>query len=70
VCLPLLIFPCTIKSRSSLLALVHPGDPGKRAVHGCGGGGELNVQSVRSTLNFYITHHSLCGCVHAKNVDN
>jgi len=24
VCLPLLIFPCTIKSRSSLLAPVHP----------------------------------------------
>ena len=31
-CLPLLIFPCTIKSRSSLLALAHPGGPGKRAV--------------------------------------
>jgi len=26
---PLLIFPCTIKSRSSLLALAHPGGPGK-----------------------------------------
>jgi len=32
VCLPLLIFPCTIKSRSSLLALAHAGGPGKRAV--------------------------------------
>ena len=32
VCLPLLIFPCTIKSRSCLLALAHPGGPGKRAV--------------------------------------
>ena len=32
VCLPLLIFPCIIKSRSSLLALAHPGGPGKRAV--------------------------------------
>ena len=32
VCLPLLIFPCTIKSRSSLLASAHPGGPGKRAV--------------------------------------
>jgi len=32
VCLPLLIFPCTIKSRSSLLALAHPGATGKRAV--------------------------------------
>jgi len=32
VCLPLLIFPCTIKSISSLLAPAHPGGPGKRAV--------------------------------------
>ena len=32
VCLRLLIFPCTIKSRSSLLAPAHPGGPGKRAV--------------------------------------
>jgi len=32
VCLLLLIFPCTIKSRSSLLAPAHPGGPGKRAV--------------------------------------
>ena len=32
VCLPLLIFPYTMKSRSSLLAPAHPGGPGKRAV--------------------------------------
>jgi len=32
VCLPLLIFPCTIKSGSSLLAPAHPGGPGKRAI--------------------------------------
>ena len=32
VCLPLLIFPCTIKCRSSLLAPAHPGGPGKRVV--------------------------------------
>jgi len=32
MCLPLLIFPCTIKSRSSLLAPDHPADPGKKAV--------------------------------------
>ena len=32
VCLPLLIFPCTIKSRSSLLAPAHLGGPGKRAI--------------------------------------
>jgi len=31
VCLPLFIFPCTIKCRSSLLAPAHPGGPGKRA---------------------------------------
>ena len=31
-CLPLLIFPCTIKSRSSLLAPAHPGGPGKRVI--------------------------------------
>jgi len=35
VCLPLLIFPCTIKSRCSLLAPAHPGGPGKSG--GCGG---------------------------------
>jgi len=32
LCLHLLIFPCTIKSRSSLLALAHPDGPGERAV--------------------------------------
>jgi len=41
VCLPLLVFPYTIKSRSSLLAPAHPDGPGKRAVKRlwwCGGG--------------------------------
>jgi len=32
VCLHLLMFPCTMKSRSSVLALAHPGGPGKRAI--------------------------------------
>jgi len=32
LCLPLLIFPCAIKSRSSLVAPAHPVGPGKRAV--------------------------------------
>jgi len=32
MCQPLLIFPCTIKSRSSLLAPAHPGGPGKGVV--------------------------------------
>ena len=36
VCLLLLIFPCSIKSRRSFLALAHLGGPGKRAVNGCG----------------------------------
>ena len=40
VCRPLLIFPCTIKSRSSLLAPAHPGGPGKRAVKWLWCGGE------------------------------
>jgi len=35
MCLPLLISPCTMKSRSSLLAPAHPGGPGERAVK-CG----------------------------------
>jgi len=38
VCLPLLIFPCIVKSRSSLLAPAHPGGPGKGPLKGCGGG--------------------------------
>jgi len=29
VCMPLLIFPCTVKFRSSLLAPAYPGGPGK-----------------------------------------
>ena len=32
MCLPLLIFPFTVKSRSSLLAPALPGGPGKRAI--------------------------------------
>ena len=32
VCLPLLIFPCIIKSRNSLLAPTYPGGTGKTAV--------------------------------------
>jgi len=54
VCLPLLIFPCTIKSGSSLLAPAHPGGPGKRAVKRlwCGGGcGCLVTIWIRVTLH-------------------
>ena len=48
VCLPLLIFPCTIKSRSSILAPAHPGGPRERAVKWlwCGGD-EIFVQCTK-----------------------
>ena len=48
MCLPLLIFPCTIKYRSSLLAPAHLGGPGKRAVKWlwCGGALTLLVGTV------------------------
>jgi len=48
--LPLLVFPCTIKSRSSLLAPAHLGGPRKRAVKWlwwCGGGGSSNLLRSR-----------------------
>jgi len=46
VCLPLLIFPCTVNSGSSLLALAHPDGPRKRAVKWlwCGGGGRCRSE--------------------------
>ena len=49
VCLPLLVSPCTIKSKSSFLAQAHPGGSGKRAVKRlwCGGSG----WSVRETCS-------------------
>jgi len=49
MCLPLLISPCTIKSRSSLLAPAHPGGPGKRAVKRlwCGGVWSLTQTSLK-----------------------
>jgi len=48
MCLPLLIFPCIIKSRSSLVAPAHPGGPRKGAVKRlwCGG---VSVLIDRST---------------------
>jgi len=40
-----IIFPCIIKSRSSLLALAHPAGPGKRAIKRlwCGGGNNAEM---------------------------
>jgi len=57
VCLPLLIFPCTIKSRSSLLTLAHPGGPRKRAVNGCGGGGGIII------INSYAKYQIFGQCI-------
>ena len=53
VCLPLLILPCTIKSRSSLLSRAHPDGPGKRAVKRlwCSGGDS----DVISSYHIYVS---------------
>ena len=61
VCLPLLIFPCTIKSRSSLVAPAHAGGPRKRAVKRlwCGGG-VLNNTESRKTYKIISIDNSLC----------
>jgi len=52
VYLPLLIFLCTIKSRSSLLAPAHPGGPGERAVKRlwCGGRGDQCWLNLRKAV--------------------
>ena len=53
MCLSLLIFPCTIKSRSSLLAPAHRGGPGERAVKRlwwCGGGVKVLMGSGRQSV--------------------
>ena len=54
LCPPLLIFHCTIKSRSSLLAPAHLGGPGKRAVKRlwCGGGVPWQVLVVTSVSRY------------------
>jgi len=59
VCLPLLILPCTIKSRSSLLAPAHPGGPGKRAIEQlwCGGGGDRLPWYVNAFQYMLNTSH-------------
>ena len=55
MCLPLLIFPCTIKSRSSVLAPAEPGGPGKRAVKRlclwCGGGSLLSDDCMKTVFS-------------------
>ena len=70
VCLPLLIFHCTIKSRSSLLAPAHPGGPGKRAVKWwwCGAGQILITNTHRRTARlswpgWQVEYHVIHKCI-------
>ena len=58
VCLPLLISPCTIKSRSSLLAPAHPGGPGKRAVKRLWCGGVSDTTSTNHLQTCQLNDHS------------
>ena len=57
VCLPLLIFPCTVKSKSSLLAPADPGGPGKWTVIRlwCG----VMVRWERTAFTFIMTENQL-----------
>ena len=66
VCLPLLIFTCTIKSRSSLLVLAHPGDPGKRAVNSCDDGIEI---TDRIRTSGYATWFTAGGAIRIAHYD-
>jgi len=61
MCLPLLIFPCTIKSRSFLLTLAHLGGPGKRAVKRllCGGGAHHYLLSNFRKMHGDFLHHNI-----------
>jgi len=60
VCLPLLIFPCTIKCRSSLLGPAHPGGPRERAAKRlwwCGGGSGTEPFTIYDT-GFFMAGRS------------
>jgi len=61
VCLPLLISPCTIKTRSSLLAPAHAGGPVKRAVERllCGNCVKKNLRPISLTI-ISVTKWPLC----------
>ena len=80
VCLPLLIFRCTIKSRSSLSAPVHPVGPGKRAVKRlwwCGGvilcvnfelyRLQLSVTSYLFVEHLYSVNQNVCSSMSQVN---
>ena len=61
VCLPLLIFPCTIKSRRSLLAPSHPGGPGKK-------GRKTVVAKTVVVLQCLGSDHLDCCCLNESSV--
>jgi len=58
VYLPLLIFSCTMKSKSSLLALAHPGGPGKKGRKAVVVGGGSYIGSNQTTG--YASQHICC----------
>jgi len=65
--LPLLISPCTIKSRSSLLAPAHPGGPGKMVIKRLWCGGYLFTGVNRET----VTDANTSNCTfHSSSDDN
>jgi len=68
VCLPLLIYPCTIKSRGSLLAPADPGGPGKMAVKQLWWCGSLaswtNLHSTGCTETSHFTHWRPVVCLY------
>jgi len=70
VCLPLLIFPSTIKSWSSLLAPAHPGSPRKSAVKRlwCGGGINLITWKLQITDSATANLH-FCGGTQLKLIN-
>jgi len=66
MCLPLLIFLCTIKSRSSLLAPAHLGGRGKRVVKQLWCGTLLlGVVTCFTISVFYALHSIFCSCSNA-----
>jgi len=68
VCLPLLILPCTIKSRSSHLAPAHPDGPRKRAVKWLwSGGGDCVVDNSCACFFLLISDHITLVLLEMKN---
>jgi len=69
VYLPLLIFPCTIKSRSSLVAPAHLGGPWTRAVKRlwCGGGGNYCNALIGEKWNVPEAERFVCTLLYQSN---